>query len=290
MVTSSRDRTDLLGGVLACVAVVTAVLTLTVPDVLRGAPVMNGSARGTAVGVLVAAVVLVIGIRTARRRTPWAGFLRLGATWYLIYNGVLFAFATPYNRLFLGYVATLGLAIFASAVQVHRLAAGDPPAVPPRARWVSAYVLVIAVLNILLWLGRVAPGTVRGDYGLLRGTGLTTNPVIVEDLAFWLPLAVVVGLSLRSGSALGGQLAGALLVFWVLESVGVATDQWLGHRADPSSSVATLGAVYLFVGLALVGVAVLVFYVRAYAASTGSLPRPQEPVPGLDFGGHHPVR
>ena len=48
-------------------------------------------------------------------------------------------------------------------------------------------------------------------------------------------------------------LAAAGLVFWVVESLGIAVDQWWGHQADPSSTWASSGAVPIFVMLALVG-------------------------------------
>jgi len=44
-----------------------------------------------------------------------------------------------------------------------------------------------------------------------------------------------------------------MLVYGVLEAVGVAVDQWFGYHADPSTSYASLGGVWLFVGLAAVG-------------------------------------
>ena len=48
-------------------------------------------------------------------------------------------------------------------------------------------------------------------------------------------------------------LAAAGLLFWVVESLGIAVDQWWGHHADPSSTWASSGVVPIFVVLALVG-------------------------------------
>jgi hypothetical protein len=87
----------------------------------------------------------------------------------------------------------------------------------------------------------------------LAGTGLTTNPIIAQDLAFWLPAMAWLGWGVWKARPPMVALAAAGLVFWVLESVGIAVDQWWGHQADPSSTWASAGAVPMFVVLALVG-------------------------------------
>ena len=102
---------------------------------------------------------------------------------------MLLVFATPFNRLFLLYVALLGLAVWTladAAVHVWQRTVGPPLAVP---RWAPGYLAVVVVLNALAWLARVVPAVVTGHPAdLLDGTGLPTNPVIAQDLAFWLPV------------------------------------------------------------------------------------------------------
>jgi hypothetical protein len=49
----------------------------------------------------------------------------------------------------------------------------------------------------------------------------------------------------------------------VVESVGVAVDQWIGYSADPTTPHATMGAVYLFAVMALIGIGALAYYARA---------------------------
>ena len=129
-VTSKRDRPVLrdastsvvpspgiavrLSAALAGVAVVAAGLTLFVPRILYGPAAMNGSARGTALVMLVIAVPVVTAgcwwattRRSVRGVVVWSGGLA-----YLLYNAVLFLLATPFNTLFLLYVAMLSLAIW----------------------------------------------------------------------------------------------------------------------------------------------------------------------------------
>ena len=177
---------------LAAVAATTCTLLLFVPDVLTGPAVMNGSARGTALVALVVGVPLLVAATVLTRR----GFVRalpvwLGAQAYLLYNAVLFAFATPFDDLFVLIVATLGLSLWSlvvtlGSVDVRRFAAMVGADAPVRA--VAGYVGVVVGLNTLAWLVPVLRATVAdGPATFLAGTGMTTNPVYVQDLAFWLP-------------------------------------------------------------------------------------------------------
>src|SRR6516165_2616625 len=100
-----------LSGLLAVTTAATCLLTFLVPGALHGTAVMNGSARGTALAVLLLGVpVLAVSMALA-----WAGSARavlcwLGAAGFVLYNSVMFLFATPFNRLFLLDVAMLALA------------------------------------------------------------------------------------------------------------------------------------------------------------------------------------
>jgi hypothetical protein len=91
---------------------------------------------------------------------------------------------------------------------------------------------------------------------------MTTNPVYVQDLAFWLPLAIVAADALWRRRVWAYLVVGGLLTFWVIEAIGVATDQWFGHRADLTSTVASAAAVPGFAALAVVGIVVLATYLR----------------------------
>src|SRR6185437_13897771 len=71
---------------------------------------MNGSARGTALVVLLAGVpVLACSMLLAARGSAAAVITWLGAAGFLLYNSLMFVFATPANRLFPLYLAMLAL-------------------------------------------------------------------------------------------------------------------------------------------------------------------------------------
>ena len=242
-------------------------LTLLLPDVLNGPAVMNGSGRGTALIMLVAGVPLLIGSILGEDRWPrWALIVRLGALAYLAYNGFMLLLATPFNSLFLVYCAALSSTVFSLGLQLAqaRPASVDERLPLPAARIVGGYILTIVVLNTLVWLRTIVPAILAADpTSFLDGTGLATNPVFVHDLVFWLPGAAIIGWLTWTRRPYGALLAGSYLVYGLVESVGVAVDQWLGYSADPTTPHATLGAVYLFVVMAVIGVGVLAYHARA---------------------------
>lgn len=136
------------------------------------------------------------------------------------------------------------------------------------ARGIAAFILTVVVLNALAWLRFVVPDRGEDPPGFLDGTGLTTNSIYVQDLAVWLPALAIVAVLLWQRRPSGVFLAGASLAFWVIEAIGVAVDQWSGHRADPASNVATLAGVVLFVVLAAATLVPLLLWLRAVPAGT----------------------
>jgi hypothetical protein len=264
-------RTRGLCVAVAALVVVAAIPTFFVDGILNGTPVMNGSARGTALSMFALALpVLAVGLITSTRGSIRGRAALIGALAYLTYNATLLVYATPFNQLFLAYVALLGLSLWSlvSALLDPRPIMAPSSRVVP-ARGIAAFILTVVALNALAWLRFVVPDLNQDPPGFLDGTGLTTNPIYVQDLAVWLPALAIVAVLLWQRRPSGVFLAGAALVFWVIEAIGVAVDQWFGHRADPASDVATLGGVVLFVVLAAVTMVPLVLWLRAVPAGPG---------------------
>lgn len=249
---------------LVLVAAAAGALTGFVPGVLRGTAVMNGSARGTALVVLFVAVPsLVVAILRVSGGAVRPAIVWLGATAFILYNSVLFLFATPFNSLFLIYVATFALAfwtlvVLLRALDIESLASRVASRVP--ARGLAAYMAVVAVLNAAAWLAAVIPGLFQRSPSFLAGTGLPTNPIYAQDLAFWIPLIGVSAVLLWRRKAWGYVLGGGVLVYWVIEAISVAVDQWMGGTADPTSTVASATLAPAFAVVAAVGLIPLVIY------------------------------
>ena len=262
-------RTRRLCTALAALVVVAAVPTFFMDGILNGTPVMNGSARGTALTMFALALpVLAFGLVTATSGSIWGRAAVIGALGYLTYNGTLLVYATPFNELFLAYVALLGLSLWSlvSALLDPRPLLAPGNGLP--ARFIAAFILTVVALNAIAWLRVVVPNLGEDPPGFLDGTGLTTNPIYVQDFAIWLPALAIVAVLLWQRRPSGVFLAGAGLVFWMIEAIGVAVDQWFGHRADPASDVGTLAGVVLFVVLAAATIVPLVLWLRAVPART----------------------
>jgi len=162
-------------------------------------------------------------------------------------------FATPFNRAFPLYEAVLGLGIWTMAGLAIELWHRGERLVRPASRWTAVFLLAVVVLNVVGWLSRLVPALLSDEpRTILDGTGLTTSPVYVQDLAFWLPAIAWVAVGMWQQHGPRTTLGAAVLSYWVLESAGVAVDQWWGHHADPSSAVVSAGAVPLFVVVGLV--------------------------------------
>jgi len=258
---------------LAMVGGVTAALTFFLPDVLTGPPVTNGNARGTALVMLALATpVLVYSIWSQRRGSWRARFLWLGSLFYLAYNAFLLLFLSPFNSLFLLYVATQSLAMFSIFALVHA-ERGFPNAnhvdrIP--ARGLAVFVWAIVAFNALAWLQVVVPAVFSDDpMSFLDGLGVATNAIYVQDLAVWLPAMTLAGWWMWNRRPLGVFLTGSWLAFGILEGIGIAVDQWFGHVADPASPHASFEVIPMMVGLAIVNLIGLYFYLRRQSNGPG---------------------
>lgn len=267
---TTRHRPRSLTWLLALSAAATLAATIPTffaPDLLNGPAVMNGSARGTALIMLVLGVPLLLAsLALEHARWRWWPVLRTGALAYLAYNDFLLLFATPFNRLFLVYVLAMSSTAFALGMTLLQTDADVADQRLPRtaAHVIGGYVLTIAVLNTLIWLRTVVPATFAEDpTSFLAGMGIATQPVYVQDLVFWLPSTAVVGWLAWTRRRWGATLAGAYLVYAFIEAIGVATDQWMGSSADPTSPVATMGGVTIFAVMTVLGAIALAYYARA---------------------------
>jgi hypothetical protein len=256
-----------VSGALAAVAAVAAAGTYFIPGVLRGTAVMNGSARGTALVMLVAGLpLLLVSMYVASRGSIRASIVWLGAAAYFLYNSVMFILGTPFNQLYLLYEAMLGLSIWSTVFVIRTIDLESfrrrfSLAFPARA--IAVYMLVIVTLNTLVWLRGALPGVLSSSPpAVLDGTGLVTVPTYDQDFAFWLPLIAIAAIWMWRGQVWGHLIIGAMLVYWIVEGVGVAVDQWMGSAADPTSTVASAAVSPVFLAIAVIGLVPLFFYMR----------------------------
>jgi len=169
---------------------------------------------------IVAVVVLFIAVYFVNKGSVKAFLVWSGVLLYLIYAYVIYAFDVHFNRLFLVYVAILGLSFYAlvgSVIHLHldRLQASFSATTTARA--VSVFLLVLGIVFYLLWLSEEIPALLTGKIPpSIIQANLPTNPVHVLDLGLYLPAMIITGLLLWRRKLLGSLLAGPLLVFSIL--------------------------------------------------------------------------
>jgi hypothetical protein len=183
-------------------------------------------ARAQDVADLVAVFALAVSTYLARRHSvrgfqTWAGVML-----FLIYTFAIYAFASAFNSLFLVYVAVLGLATYSFIGGVLRLdieAIGRLAPIGQRARVPLGLLLVaLGLAFAVLWLSQDIPAIFSGVVPLaVTQAGLLTNPIHVLDLGLYLPAIIMSGLSLLRDRALGHFFSLPLLVFSVLEGLGI---------------------------------------------------------------------
>src|SRR5665811_233432 len=116
-------------------------------------------------------------------------------------------------------------------------------------------------LNAYAWLASIVPAVFSSKPStLVQDTGLLTNPVFVQDLAIWLPLLITAALATWRRQAWGILITGAMLAMFVLESIGIATDQWFGSQAAPLSNAASMSMVPVFAVVAVISALPLIWY------------------------------
>ncbi len=189
--------------------------------------------------LVVLPVLLVLAVAAARGSVrallAWAGTVV-----YAAYTYVIYAFAVHFGPLFLLYVAVLGLAVWALIGFLASIDIARVPTSPPGRlnRFVSAFLIVLAVGFALLWLSQDLPAILDGTPPKqLRDAGLLTNPVHVLDLALFLPATILTGILLRRGRAWGQVLAPILLSAMAGISLGIVSLTMIaiarGEEASP---------------------------------------------------------
>ena len=247
-----------MSGLLVLVTMIQSAVGVFHPQIFSDPTITAGNARGTDFVIFfVALPVLVISMILARRGSLRAQLIWVGALVYLLYNAVIFSFATAFNPLFLLYVATLSLSfwslvILLSQMNIESIRAQFVETKP--IRWFAGYLIIISLLFLLTWIKQIVPAMFSNTTpAFLSGTILLTSPVQVLDLGFLLPSGFLGAVWLWKKQARGYTLTGLLLVMMAIETLSIAVDQYFGHFHNPATSP---DAIPLFCGMTLIGLIV----------------------------------
>lgn len=206
-------------GLLSLLGVVVALLA---PDrVYAGdTTVLADTATAQDLAGLAIAPALVWLAHLARRGHLRAWLVLVGVLSFTVYNYAIYAFSLSFGPLFLVWVATWGLSVFAlvgAAASVPWGSIGDR-SVRAGVRLPGWYLIGVATLFGLLWLSEIVPDLLAGRPSTSAAVWrLPTNPVHVLDLGVYLPAAAASGVLLLRRHRFGGVSAVVLLVFLALD-------------------------------------------------------------------------
>ncbi|TDN87756.1 hypothetical protein [Microbacterium sp. BK668] len=208
--------------------------------------------RGQDLGNLLAVAVLIVGALRMRSGSAAARQVVVGSLLYFLYAYIVYAFALHFGRLFLVYVAVLGLTVY-TLIVVLVGERGRPVLPSGVARTFAAWVLICTgAAFALLWLSEVLPATITGEAPPnLQVAGLIVNPIHVIDLSVVLPGMILVGVLALRGSEIGSFWLLPILVFSVLMGTSIVATMVLTLLSGNTAAIAPLILVTAVVGVSL---------------------------------------
>ncbi|WNS45040.1 hypothetical protein [Paenibacillus sp. MMS20-IR301] len=166
------------------------------------------------VTLLAAVPLLLLSLRMSRKGKIKGQLLLSGVLGYFTYTYASYSFLAMYNNLFLIYVMLLSASLFAFLLTLVSLEREQvkryfKPGLP--AASIGGFLLFIAFMLMMLWLGRIAGPLMHGTVpqGLEHYSTLVIQAL---DLAVVVPVTAVTGIMLILRRAAGFLLASVVLV------------------------------------------------------------------------------
>lgn len=208
------------------------------------------------VDLVLLAPLLAVSAWRLRSGSRAAAFVLAGGLMFTAYSFAIFSFAMHFNRMFLAYCATLGLAGLALVRTAVLLARSDTRSwFGPKApvRLAGGLLAALGLLFLALWLSGDVPAMAADEPPAeLAEVGLPANPVHVLDYSAVLPLHVAAGVALWRRHAFGFAAAPAVYVFGLVTDVAILGIQVASHEAgDPWTPTVMVAAVTALAAAAL---------------------------------------
>ena len=212
-------------------------------------------------------VVLVLGLPLlavsfwlARRGSLRGRLLLTGTLGFILYTYITMCFGTAYNQLFLVYVATFSLSLFAFILSMMSF---DLKTLPdhfseklPR-KWIASLLFFAAAFLILAWLGRIAP-TIFGDQ-IPMLENVTSMFIQAMDLGLIVPMCVLAAVLLLRREAWGYLLASVGLMKFLTMGIAVTLMGFNMARVGASVNGPML---VIFGTIALVNLVMAIFLLK----------------------------
>ncbi|MGH7679431.1 MAG: hypothetical protein ACRENU_13250 [Gemmatimonadaceae bacterium] len=249
-------RVSLLSSFSALLAIMASAVTLAdfhvyddalMPGLLLGT--LGFDAMSLIVGIGLLACLWAVEHKREQYWLPW-----LGLQAYLLYAYSIYSFGLVYTRLYFLYVGIVGLSAYALAgFALHfdaRKLRHWPQMRLPR-RTMGAVLVAMGALFAVGW-------TVMLADALARGEAIAAGIVLVLDLAFSLPLLVIVGLLLFRRRPLGDLLATSVFLMSGTITLAVVIGEFLRPVFGESFNVWP-ATPYLLPGAVCLALALLAF-------------------------------
>jgi hypothetical protein len=242
-----------LSGLVACLVLIASSTGLFLKSIYaRETMSWTVQAYGQDIANIVAAATLFIAVYFVNKESVKAFLVWIGILISLMYPYVIYAFDIHFNSLFLVYVAIVGLSFYTllgSMIRINLNSLQPFFSANTKARPVSVFLLLIALLFSLLWLSQDIPALLTGKIPqTITESGLLTNPVHVLDLGLYLPAMIITAILLWRGKLLGYIFAIPLLVFNILTGIGIVVAQFAASSQGLSASL----GVELFIAVIVV--------------------------------------
>ncbi len=155
-----------------------------------------------------AALGLLVCLWSIRRGAQRAWLVWASLNGYLFYAYALYSFEQVYNPLYLVYIALTGLTLYSILfffvwMDTDILMRLDASRLPRRA--IAAYLLLLVAMFVTVWLSLILPG-------IASQTPPEGASIFVMDLAFFLPLLVIIAVLLFRDRPLGALLTPIVLI------------------------------------------------------------------------------
>jgi len=236
---------------LCLLVVIAATYGLAFDDAYRlVSPLTRQTWRAQDAVTLVTVPLLIWATRRARATSLGAHLFAVGILTWLTYDFAHLSFGTPFNAMFLVYVAILALAGFAmldGLLRVDVIAAR--PALAPVPHRAAMWFLAVAGVGIgLLWLLEIVAALPNGLPTNIHLSELP-NPTWVIDLGWVIPTALAAASMLRRDRPAGPVVAGPILVMLAILSVTMLTVVPFAVAAGLGSDPVVRQQLIVFAGL-----------------------------------------
>lgn len=207
------------------------------------------------VNLFLAVPALLISFLFARKGILKARLLFMAVTLYLMFTYGIYTFYAMFNRLYLCYVAILGLAFYTfmltlkgtDAAKVKALFKDRYPNI-----LAGGFLIAASSFMTLTWLGRILPTALSGTIPALDLAQSTTMVPQAIDLAFVLPLAFVTGIRLCRGKPEAYILGTVLPAFLVFMMTAVFSKGLMLQITGTADGIGTMIIMGTFAAVSLV--------------------------------------